>query len=55
MLSTSPNFVLEPKSCLYNIAVAVIPPVLAPDNVKVAPDIAAVSFTHLTLPTTPYV
>ena len=45
MLSTSPNFVLEPKSCLYNIAVAVVPPVLAPDNVKVVLDIAAENVT----------
>ena len=40
-LSNSPSFVLEPRSCLYSIAV---PVVLPPDdalNVTVAPDIEA--------------
>ena len=41
LLSTSPNFVLDPKSCLYNIAVALVPPVDAAVNVTVADEIVA--------------
>ena len=45
VLSTSPNFVLDPKSCLYNIAVPVVFPVDTAVNVNVADEIVAAKVT----------